>query len=90
MLSSSPTELTAGTYTYSASFSNPNTFDEGDIGLDFDIANEVGTLLGLVGGTITVNKSGSDYDITINGVLATGKSVTGKYKGTLIYYDYSK
>jgi hypothetical protein len=89
MFSSSSTDLAAGTYTFSATSMNANTFDEGLVGLDFDLANEVGTSLELVGGTIEVTKTGSTYEITISGVLATGKTVTGKYKGTLIYYDYS-
>jgi len=90
MYSSSSTDLAAGTYTFSASAINANTFDEGLVGLDFDLANEVGTSLELVGGTIEVSKTGSTYEINITGVLATGKTVTGRYKGTLIYYDYSK
>jgi hypothetical protein len=89
MLSSSPTELAAGTYTFSASFSTANTFDEGFIGLDFDIANFTGTILNLVGGTVEVKKDGATYTITFNGVLASGKSVTGTYTGTLILYDHT-
>jgi hypothetical protein len=89
MLSSSPTELAAGTYTYSASFSTANTFATGFVGLDFDIANLTGTILSLVGGTVEVKKDGANYTITFNGVLATGKTVTGTYKGTLIFYDYT-
>ena len=38
----------------------------------------------------TLSKTGTTYEINFTGVLATGKSVTGKYKGSLIYYDYSK
>ena len=90
MLSPSPTELAAGTYTFASSFNTANTFDQGMVGLDFDVANFTGTILSLVGGTVEVSKSGTTYDITFNGVLATGKSVSGKYSGTLIYYDYTK
>jgi hypothetical protein len=86
MLSSSATELSAGSYTFSTAGTTANTF-AGYVGLDFDIANVSGTLLNLVGGTVTIKKDGDNYDITFNGVIATGKTITGAYKGTLIYYD---
>jgi hypothetical protein len=89
MLSPSPTELSAGTYTFSVNFNTAYTFATGFVGLDFDIANFTGTFLNLVGGTVTVAKDGGNYKITFNGVQASAKAVTGSYEGTLIYYDYS-
>jgi hypothetical protein len=86
MISNSPTELAAGTYTFSASVSTSFTFDLAYVGLDYDIANASGTLP-IVGGTVVIKKDGANYDITINCVTASAKSITGNYTGTLIAYD---
>lgn len=88
-ISSSATDLAAGTYTFSASQSSAFSFYFGFVGLDYDVANQNGTQLSLVGGTIVVAKSGAEYEITLNGVLVSGKSVTAYYKGTLTVYDFT-
>ena len=88
MYSSSATELTPGTYTFSSSGDDiPSTFDEGLAGVDYDIANEIGTYLEFVGGTVVIEKIGNIYTITIDCALPTAAKVTGYYKGELIYYD---
>ena len=88
MYSSSATELTAGSYTFSTSGSyTPSTFDEGEAGINYDIANEIGTRLSFVGGTVVIEKTGNIYTITIDCALPTAAKVTGYYKGELIYYD---
>jgi hypothetical protein len=88
MYSSSATELTPGTYTFSSSdVETPSTFDMGLAGVNYDIANEIGTYLEFVGGTVVIEKTGSIYTITIDCALPSAAKVTGYYKGELIYYD---
>lgn len=88
MYSSSATELTPGTYTFSSSGDEtPSTFDEGLAGVNYDIANEIGTYLEFVGGTVIIEKTGNIYTITIDCALPSAAKVTGSYKGELIYYD---
>ncbi len=86
LFSSSPTGLVSGTYTYSSS-GNAQTFDYGVVGINYDIANDVGTSDTCVTGTVTVSQSGTDYIIDVTFTLASSQQVTAHYKGSLIYYD---
>lgn len=83
--SSSLTELVSGTYTYDET-RNPNTFVDAGIYIDYDLATYTGTEYYYdenTTGTVTINKSGSTYEISYNFTLETGKNVEGYYKGTL-------
>jgi hypothetical protein len=59
------------------------TFVAGVVGIDTDIETEEGTILQITGGTIeiTVLDNGALIEFTLD--TATGKSVTGKFKGNL-------
>ncbi len=81
-------ELAAGTYNYDAEDSgDPLTFHYADFVIDWDIENETGTEIDIVGGSVKVEKSGSTYTITIDAVAKGGKPVTGYYKGTIPVED---
>ncbi len=81
-------ELAAGTYNYDAEDSgDPFTFHYADFVIDWDIENETGTEVDIVGGSVKVEKSGSTYTITIDAVAQGGKPVTGYYKGTIPVED---
>ena len=83
--SSSLTELVSGTYTYDET-RNQNTFVDAGIYIDYDLATDTGTEYWTddnTTGTVTINKSGSTYEITYSITLETGEKVEGYYKGTL-------
>lgn len=83
-------ELAAGTYNYDPEDEgDPFTFSWADFVIDYDIENETGTEIDIVGGTVKVEKSGSTYTITIDATAQGGKPVTGYYKGTFTIEDMS-
>jgi hypothetical protein len=84
--SSQESGIPAGTYTYdSESTETPGTFDFAACGAGVNWDSEVGTVYEVNAGTVTVAKTGTTYDITIDCTATTGKKVTGHYKGTLQY-----
>jgi len=97
--SSSLTELVSGTYTYDNvdweldELVKPNTFSDAGVGVDVvDESESVDDEYGsdeTTTGTVTVNKSGSTYEITYSVKLENNKMVEGYYKGTLTAIDYS-
>lgn len=88
LFSPSENELAAGTYNYDSNDTGePFTFYDADFVIDYDIENETGTEIIIVGGSIKVEKSGSTYTITIEAVAEGGKPVTGYYKGTIPVED---
>lgn len=89
LFSGSKDELTPGTYTFTNTQASPFTFYFTLIGLDYDVANKIGLNFALVGGTVIVANDGTNYEITLNGVLVNGKSVTAYYKGPLTLFDYT-
>ena len=91
MYASSSTQLDNGTYDYDAWGWEAGTFDYGWVSINYDVALDDAEIdQDIEGGTVTINKSGDTYEITINCTDEDGKSVTGYYKGTLKYYDYDK
>ncbi len=83
-------ELASGTYNYDPEDSgDPFTFADADFVIDYDIENETGTEIFIVGGSVKVEKSGSTYTINIDAVAQGGKPVTGYYKGTINVEDMS-
>jgi hypothetical protein len=40
-------------------------------------------------GTIKINQTGDEFEITVNCKNETGKTITAYYKGELNYYDYT-
>lgn len=91
LFSSSATELVPGTYTYDAlETTNANTFDAGLIAMGFEVANETADeIIYIASGTITVKKDGSTYTIDIDCTSSDGKKISGYYKGSLAYGDYT-
>ncbi len=95
--SSSLTELVSGTYTYDyvdgdlGEMEKPSTFSDAGVGVDVVDDETTDTEYGndeTTTGTVTVNKSGTTYEITYS-VKLEGKMVTGYYKGSLQAIDYS-
>ncbi|MDX9853122.1 MAG: hypothetical protein RBS81_05015 [Tenuifilaceae bacterium] len=91
LFSSSATELVPGTYTYDAlETTNANTFDAGFIAIGIEIASETADeIIYIASGKVTVKKDGSTYTIDIDCTSTDGKKITGYYKGSLSYEDYT-
>lgn len=88
MFTNSSTQLDNGTYDYDWSY-EAGTFDYGWILINYNgDLDDAEIDQDIEDGTVTINKSGDTYEITINCTDEDGKSVTGYYKGTLKYYDY--
>ncbi len=84
-------QLAAGTYHYDEDDEGkPFTFSWADFVIDFDIENETGTEIDIIGGSVKIEKSGSTYTITIDAVAQGGKPVTGYYKGSVIVEDMTE
>jgi len=88
MLSSNGTSLVNGEYTLNNSSTTPISFYSGEYTANYN--NGSGDWTNFSTGTITVNQSGDTYEIDINCSTSTGVKVTGYYKGSLTYKDYSK
>lgn len=83
------TGIGAGEYVYADSEPYATgTFDDGEYLVNFDVATEEAEDSGyFTGGTITVKRSGSVYEIAIDAIDSSGKKITGYYKGPLILVD---
>jgi hypothetical protein len=78
-------------YTYDAAESGADgTFDQGEIGMGFNMETLTGSAFNITGGKVSVTSVGTEYEITINCTASNGKSFTGYYKGPLKYYNYDK
>ncbi len=83
-------QLDVRDYTFDQSANGTSgTFDTGMIGIGYNFSVGGGTLYIVNGGTATVKAVGSEYEISFN-LTASGKNVTGYYKGSLQYYNYGK
>jgi len=90
MFTSDSTELDSRNYTFDSQETQATgTFDDGGIGLNFNIQTLEGQILQVTQGTVLINKSGTTYEITVNCKDSGGKDITGYFKGELKYYDYS-
>ncbi len=92
MYSTSSTRLDDGNYVYDELITEQaGTFEWGEFVVNYSMENEEGDVDQYIeGGTVTVEKSGDIYEITINCTDEDGIAVTGYFKGTLKYYDYDK
>lgn len=91
MFSSSTTELVEGTYNFDADATYaPNTFDMGDFAINFNMDTFTGDLQeSIAGGTVNIEKDGSDYKITVECTDSSDKTITGYFEGALTYEDQS-
>jgi hypothetical protein len=91
MFSNSGNSLNNGDYTFSSTEPHPiGTFNEGGYVINFD--SETGDDEGevnILSGKLSVSKSGNEYSITINCTDKNGIKITGFYKGTLHYFDFT-
>jgi uncharacterized protein (TIGR02145 family) len=86
----SSSSLPTGTYTYDSDFTgNAGTFDTGIVGININMESATGTMVFISSGTVTVAKSGSTYEITVNCKTSDNKTIDSYFKGSLTYYDYS-
>ena len=89
LFTSKGTEFDSREYTYSESIPYPiGTFDYSEFNLNYseDIDdNEIE----ITSGKVTISKDGDMYSISIDCIDENNNAVTGFYKGTLKYYDYT-
>jgi hypothetical protein len=88
MFTSNDTSLDDGTYTYNMD-PELGTWDFGDYILDFSDTNEDDeTWIFLDSGSVTIDKTGSNYNISWDLVDGDGISITGNFSGGLNYCNY--
>lgn len=87
MFTSNQTSLDDGTYTYNM---NPElgTWDYGDYALNLADINDDPWIL-LDSGSVTIDKTGSNYNISWDLVDMNSVSISGNFSGSLNYCDYS-
>ena len=91
MFTSLPDKLDVRDYLYDETESfAAGTFDIGMVGMGFNMDTETGSNFDITGGKVSVTSNGSEYEITINCTTSNGKTITGYYKGPLVYYNYDK
>jgi hypothetical protein len=89
LFTSDSTELDSRIFTYDPEETRKaGTFDNGQVGIDFNAQTQEGDIYNIVQGTVTVNKSGTEYEITVACKDLSGKDITGYFKGKLKYYNY--
>jgi hypothetical protein len=94
LYSSTGSMLDNGEYSYSNAIPSPiGTFDFASCLTDFDAAiddeSQENKIFEIVSGKLSVSRTDNTYTITINGTTADGKTITGYYKGSLRYFDFS-
>jgi hypothetical protein len=88
LYTSGSTALDSREYVFDASASGNNgTFDYSILGINFDSSSYDGDLHEITNGKITVVKNGEEYEITIDCKEASGKTITGFFKGKLLYFN---
>jgi hypothetical protein len=75
--------LKSGTYSYDSSSEADFTFTIGQIGVGCDNNGTCTFQDDSRSGTVTINRSGSNYDISFNLTMNGGEVITGSYDGSL-------
>ena len=92
MFTSNETSLDDGTYTYSMD-PELGTWDYGDYILNLDVSEDDTDIennwIMINSGSVTIDKTGSNYNISWDLVDGDGVSITGNFSGSLNYCDYS-
>jgi hypothetical protein len=82
--------LDNGDYEHGAAdFFPVGTYDYASYYIDVDTGEEEDNDVRISTGKITVKRDGQEYELTIDCKDEDGKAVTGYYKGTLQYFDYT-
>ncbi|WP_157972169.1 hypothetical protein [Pleomorphovibrio marinus] len=91
LYSSSPTHLDQGEYTFTTSRPHPiGTFDWGWYVVGWEESTEEVTEESRINsGKITVQRNNNEYTFQFDLTAENGKKITGHYKGTLAFFDYS-
>lgn len=88
IFSSDSTDLAVSEYGYdSDGTGDADTYDYGEMYLNYNITNYTGTLTYITDGAITVTANGDEYEIDISCTDINGNSITGNYTGSLDLYD---
>jgi hypothetical protein len=89
MFTTDSTELDSRIFTYDPEGTREaGTFDNGQVGINFNAQTQEGDIYNIAQGTVTVSLSGTEYEITIACKDVSGKDITGYFKGKLKYYNY--
>lgn len=76
-------------YSYESYFYGTlNTFNQGNVYIDYDSINKTGTRLKITDGFFKVEKNDPEYEVIIECTVSNGKKINGYYKGTAKVYDY--
>lgn len=91
LFSSSPNHLSQGDYNYDKNATyNPLTFNRADYAIYFDLSNQYGDAAEEIkGGSVSISTTDNEYEISFTLVDANQKNITGFFKGTLSFDDFS-
>jgi hypothetical protein len=89
MFSSTETSLDIGTYNLNIQPFSLKTFDYADYMIGWNQTVDDDDWTEIASGEVTVNKNSNEYEITINCTDENGQKLTGFFKGTLSYYNYT-
>ena len=89
MFSSSATELAKGTYQFNSAEAAgaPSTFNVANFGMQINFADETGTIVSAVSGTVKVSGTGEYRTFDFDCVTATGEQVSGHFNGYVPLFD---
>lgn len=80
-----------GQYVYDGNADgDAGTFSYSEAVVNFNTETEVGTEYNITEGTLINSRNGNEYEISFNCKTDGGKSLTGYYKGTIPFYNYTK
>ena len=91
MFTANETSLDDGTYTYNMD-TELGTWDYGDYILNLDVNDideDQDNWIMINSGTVSVDKTGSNYNISWDLIDGGGVTITGSFSGSLNYCDYS-
>lgn len=91
LLTSSETELLPGTYNYdSTAMDIPNSYQYAFFMINYDVDEDEAEVDKYIReGSISVEKTGSNYNLIYNGKTEDEKNFTGKFIGPLHFIDWS-
>jgi len=85
--SSDSLSIAAGNYVYNNTGGNTSgTFEGANMVLNYDFANDIGEEVEFNGGTLSVAKSGTTFEISYSGQDGMGNAMTFYYKGLIPGY----
>ncbi|MCX6306197.1 MAG: hypothetical protein NT040_14635 [Bacteroidetes bacterium] len=89
LINTDSTTLATGNYPYdSVGNYHPGTFHSAGFALNYNFSHGGGQIITVYGGTVSVKKTGTNYEISYSGMTYGGDPISLYYKGALNHYSY--